>query len=103
MKGSGGILLVEPRRLLEGLSGGVEGKGGIKDDLKFLTCTTGWIGVPFAERGDGRGGREWKLGFTLRFSLLPEVIETRECFELGNSVIRVAVSEADLTAWCRMD
>ena len=49
MKGSGGILSVEPRRLLEGLNGGVEGKGGIKDDLKFSTCPTGWIGVPFAE------------------------------------------------------
>ena len=40
---------VEPRRLIDGLDGGAEGKGGISNDPRVFICPAGCREVPFVE------------------------------------------------------
>lgn len=86
---------VEPRRLIDGLDGGAEGKGGISNDPRVFICPAGCREVPFVEQGDEiqkRARRQAvEVKFHLEFDLLPGIIETCEGFELESSVVRDAL------------
>ena len=49
VKGIRRHLSVEPRRLIDGLDGGAEGKGGISNDPRVFICPAGCREVPFVE------------------------------------------------------